>query len=378
MVRSPRGLILLLMVVSLLLLVDLGRHFLADRRIGRHSLITLESAVTPETVAIDGHTFAVTGASVREVRSDRISLRAWTPTPTIRVVEPEGGGEVTVEVDNLPRRMQLEASGPVQEGRAGLLRTLRFAPQITRRLGFADQAREVTFAVLGDTGDSPTFLRALRLAASHGADFLLLAGDLIYLDAQIPHLRDILASTPLPIFIARGNHDYRNETRITFMRQLSPPYYTFRLGGATFIILDNADSYLPTLWWRSTQYHWLTTVLSLPAVGPLFVVMHKPPFDPRPKPQRQAMADTGFAQALMRHFARAGVDAVFAGHIHASHRWTHDGIPYVISGEGFASPEGVRQNHLAWVHVRGWNVTITQKPIWDTPDTGASHSADMR
>jgi len=62
----------------------------------------------------------------------------------------------------------------VQEGRAGLLRTLRFAPQITRRLGFADQAREVTFAVLGDTGDSPTFLRALRLAASHGADFLLL------------------------------------------------------------------------------------------------------------------------------------------------------------------------------------------------------------
>jgi hypothetical protein len=38
----------------------------------------------------------------------------------------------------------------------------------------------------------------------------------------------------------------------------------------------------------------------------------------------------------------------------------------------------VRQNHLAWVHVRGWNVTITQKPIWDTPDTGASHSADMR
>jgi len=89
------------------------------------------------------------------------------------------------------------------------------------------------------------------------------------------------------------------------MRQLSRPTIP-SVSRRHFIILDNADSYLPTLWWRSTQYHWLTTVLSLPAVGPLFVVMHKPPFDPRPKPQRQAMRTPVFAQALMRHFARAG------------------------------------------------------------------------
>jgi hypothetical protein len=76
------------------------------------------------------------------------------------------------------------------------------------------------------------------------------------------------------------------------------------------------------------------------------------------------MEDEEFAEALMRGFARAGVDGVFTGHIHASHRWVRDGIPYVVSGEGFTSPAGSNRNRMAWVHVRGWEVTIAQIPIW--------------
>jgi 3',5'-cyclic AMP phosphodiesterase CpdA len=136
------------------------------------------------------------------------------------------------------------------------------------------------------------------------------------------------------------------------------------MGGVTFIILDNAISYIPTLWWRSTQYQWLTDVLSMPREGPLFVAMHKPPFDPRPARQHHGMEDEAFAEALMRGFTRAGVDAVFTGHIHASHRWVRDGIPYVVSGEGFTSPAGSNRNRMAWVHVCGWQVTIAQISIW--------------
>jgi predicted phosphodiesterase len=168
----------------------------------------------PDTVRIGDHTFAVTGAFVRDVQSDRLSLRAWAPTPNIRVIQPGNSNQVTVQVENLPTRVRLEASGPVAQERDGLIRTLRFSPKATRRLGFIDAERQVSFAVLGDTGDSPTFIQALRLAASRGADFLIHAGDLIYRDEQMPHIRDILATSPLPVFTVRGNHDYRTTARI--------------------------------------------------------------------------------------------------------------------------------------------------------------------
>jgi predicted phosphodiesterase len=370
-VKPHRRFIVALIVMSFALLVALGFRLLENVGISRAGLIPLDAPVMPATVHMGGHIFAVTGAFVRDSQPDLLRLRAWAPTPSLRVIQPGTSNQVTVEIENLPMRMSLAASGPVAEQRDGLMRTLRFSPQATRRLGFTDSEPEVTFAVLGDTGDSPTFIEALHLAASRGADCLIHAGDLIYRDEQMPRIRDILATSPLPVFTVRGNHDYRNAARIGFMRELSPAYYAFRLGGATFIILDNAVSYIPTFWRRSTQYQWLTDVLGMPAEGPVFVVMHKPPFDPRPDTPGHAMEDTGFARALLRAFSGAGVDAVFTGHIHASHRWARDGIPYVISGEGFTSPEGREHNRMAWVHVRGWTVTITHIPIWGTADAGA-------
>lgn len=75
------------------------------------------------------------------------------------------------------------------------------------------------------------------------------------------------------------------------------------------------------------------------------------------------MLDRPFARALMRDFVRAGVDAVFTGHVHDSHLWVEDGIPYVVSGEGLGSM-GVEGSRMAWVRVRGRQVVIEQVPIW--------------
>jgi len=70
------------------LLVDLGLHLLEDREIGTGGLITLDSPAMPDTVRIGEHTLAVTGAFVQDVQSDRLSLRAWAPTPNIHVIQP--------------------------------------------------------------------------------------------------------------------------------------------------------------------------------------------------------------------------------------------------------------------------------------------------
>ena len=148
------------------------------------------------------------------------------------------------------------------------------------------------------------------------------------------------------------------------MRRLGPPYYAFRFGAASFVVLDNAGDYLPTLWRDSTQYRWWTGVLAEPRPGPLFVAMHKPPFDRRSGPRSAGMLDHRFAAQLMRDFRQAGVDAVFAGHVHDAHLWVEDGIPYVVSGEGFESPQPSGENRVARVRVRAGQVAIEYLPIW--------------
>lgn len=45
---------------------------------------------------------------------------------------------------------------------------------------------------------------------------------------------------------------------------------------------------------------------------------------------------------------------------------------YVVSGEGFTSPDGSGANRMAWVRVRGWDVTIRHVPIWRPSETGAA------
>jgi predicted phosphodiesterase len=354
----------LLAAAGLAALMTVRGDLLADWRIRLHTLVRLDPAASPELVRMDGLTLSIAGSRVKEARPEGIVLRAWAPDPVIRVVEPGENSPITLKIENLPRRLRLDASGPVEETRADLVRTLRFSPGVTRRLAFAVPDREVTFAVLGDTGDDPTFPEAMRVAAADGADFFIHAGDLIYEDVQMPRLERILADAPLPVFVVRGNHDYRNRARIDFMRDLGPPYYSFRMGGASFIVLDNADDYLPWLWPLSTQYRWWASTLGEPRSGPLFVLMHKPVFDRRGGPSHAGMGDRPFGQQLLSDFTRAGVDAVFTGHVHETHLWVENGIPFVVNGEGYQSRTGTARHRMGWVRVRGWEVQIEQVPIW--------------
>ena len=359
-----RWLTLLLLPAGLALLAVGVGDWLADCRIRMHTIVRLDGPASPEVLRLDGLELSLTGSRIREVRPDGVVVvRAWAPNPAVRVVEPGDRDEVRLRIENVPWRGRLAASGPVEETRTGPSRSLRFSPRLTRRLAFAVPDAEVTFAVLGDTGVGPTFPEALRGAAADGADFLLHVGDLIYEDEQIPAIERILAEAPLPVFVVRGNHDYRNRARIDFMRALGPPYYTFPIGGATFIVLDNAGDYLPWLWRRSTQYRWWTEALGAPRDGPLFVAMHKPIFDRRGG-NWAGMGDQAFGRRLLSDFVRAGVDAVFTGHVHATHLWIEDGIPFVVNGEGYESRTGPEKHRMGWVHVRGWDVRIEQVPIW--------------
>jgi predicted phosphodiesterase len=339
-------------------------RWLVDRRIRMHSLIAIDPPPAPVVLRRGRATVAVTGAVATPSASPDVVLRAWAPTPTLRILDSGDATELTARVDNVPAAVRLVASGPVDEERLGISRVLRFPPQRTRQLAFSAPARDVTFAALGDTGDSQTFAEALRVAARDGADFLLHLGDLIYEDVQMPAIQRLLAASPVPVFMTRGNHDYRNQTRIDFIRTLGPPYYAFQMGGATFVVLDNGNEYVPGFWSRSTQYQWWQRALAMPWAGPRFVVMHKPPFDRRATGVGAAILDRPLARQLMRDFVRARVDAVVTGHVHGTYLW-EDGVPYVVHGDGQDALDGTRRNRMAWVRVSGRRATIEQVSVWD-------------
>jgi 3',5'-cyclic AMP phosphodiesterase CpdA len=354
----------LLVLCALGLAVIGAGALLRDWRVRVRTLVKVDPPPGPVEVRLAGHRLSVTGAVLTHALPDRLALRAWTPGPTVRVTEAAGPDSVLITIANVPPRARLESSGPVEEERAGTTRRLRVAPRATRRIAFVGPDDDLGFFVLGDTGDNPGFGSALLLGAIKRADFLLHTGDVVYDDAQLPNIRRILDASPLPVYFARGNHDYRNAERLRFMRELGPPYYVFRVGAATFVVLDNAGDYLPMLWRHSTQYRWWTGTRAEPRPGPLFVAMHKPPFDRRTGPQRAAMLDRRFAGQLMRDFRQAGVDAVFTGHVHDAHLWVEDGIPYVVSGEGFESPHPSGENRVAWIRIRGGQVAVEYIPIW--------------
>jgi predicted phosphodiesterase len=360
--RWPVALLLLAVLAGA---APLAAISLRDARIRLKTLIELDPPAAPIEVEVAGHRLSVSGADVVKRSGDQLRLRAWAPGPTLRVVEAGGPGTIEVTVDNLLRRSRLAATGPVEDTPAGLARQLRFAPRSTRWLAFSGPDDDVAFFVLGDTGDNPAFGAALQLGAIKGVDFLLHTGDLVYDDAQIPNLRRLFALSPLPIYFVRGNHDYRNDVRIAFMRELGPPYYAFRVGGATFVVLDNAGDYLPGLLRHSTQYHWWTGALGESRPGPLYVAMHKPPFDRRTGDRRAGMSDPAFARRLMADFRRAGVKAVFTGDVHGAYLWEEDGISYVVSGEGFETPRGSSEvNQVAWARLRGGRLAVEFIPIW--------------
>ena len=322
------------------LLGHLALSLLTDWRVRLHTLVKLDPPPAALTVDAGEVALTVTGALLRERAADgTLVLRAWAPNPVVRVTRASGRQPIRLHVENLPERATLDASGPIDERRSGTARTLSFDGAETRRLAFRVPDDAVTFAVLGDTGDSAVFSQALAIAG-------------------------ILAGAPVPVYVVRGNHDYRNARRIAFLRRLGPPYYVIRMGGATVVVLDNAGEYLPTFWRRSSQYRWWRERLAEPRAGPLLVAMHKPPFDRRTGPRRAPMLDEPFARALMADFKAAGVEAVLTGHVHETHLWVEDGIPYVVVGEGMSYPERAEGSRMAWVRVRGWTVEVEQVPIW--------------
>ena len=206
------------------------------------------------------------------------------------------------------------------------------------------------------TASSPTARRALvaRIAAENPAA-IFINGDLPYhgiaADYEVYRAETkIWGDHQIPVYPALGNHEFSAcLTSIclerwwnTFPQLRGRRWYSVALGSRLLgIALDSDASLMP----GSEQRTWLQTqVASLDsAVRVVLIVMHHPPVasvqtvklvDHNPRPNEQALAaylKSAAAQSAARFI-------VSSGHIHNYERLSQDGVTYLVSGGGGATP----------------------------------------
>ncbi len=122
-----------------------------------------------------------------------------------------------------------------------------------------------------------------------------------------------------PLLTAIGNHELREGGRANYYDIFGRFYYSFTVGNAYFVVLDDANEKSIDPW----QMQWLKDELKKSLRYKYrFVFMHVPLYDPRRTGFRIAhnLKDTRFARQLNALFDRYNITMLFASHIHAYYR----------------------------------------------------------
>jgi acid phosphatase type 7 len=203
---------------------------------------------------------------------------------------------------------------------------------------------------------SPSVRRALvaKIAAENPAA-IFINGDLPYhgiaADYEVYRAETkIWRDKQIPVYPALGNHEFSaclasiclDRWWNTFPPLRDRRWYSVALGTRVVgIALDSDASLLP----GSEQQTWLQSQVTAldPAVRVVLIVMHHPPVadvqtvklvDHNPRPNEQALA--AYLKIAAAHSAARFI--VSAGHIHNYERLSQDGVTYVVSGGGGATP----------------------------------------
>jgi hypothetical protein len=148
--------------------------------------------------------------------------------------------------------------------------------------------------------------------------FAINSGDLAY-DGDVAKYRltlQVADKLEIPMVTAIGNHDIRSNGRKAYREVWGPFAYSFAVGNAYYIVLDDANEKRV----GAAQMKWLEAELrkSVP-YNYCFVDMHVPPFKGKRNqnaPMENFLADRKDAQAIKDLAARYHATFVLAGHIH--------------------------------------------------------------
>jgi predicted phosphodiesterase len=318
------------------------------------------------------------GAYSQHIEDHGMRFRAFAPQPEITVVA-EQSTEFSLRLENVHPQALLTAGGAaVTEHTTGLVRQVRgrTAPgaslQLKWRFPKPDTYR---FTAIGDTGGDAELRWVLQRSAQLGADFVLHLGDINYSPEDFSQAVDTLNTSPLPVYVAIGNHDFHDAGRSIhgfFTRHIGPRNSTFTLGGVGFVNLDTAAFAFP--WSTGARGRLVRDLPPLTdtssGIREYVVFTHKPLNDPRATETDSYSHSLGWLEArwLRREFLRRGVRWLLAGHIHIATEFEHQGLKTYISGQGLAHADLIVDRPVARILVGEVAPGQAVKFRWDALD----------
>jgi hypothetical protein len=221
------------------------------------------------------------------------------------------------------------------------------------------------FAVLGDRAgahEPGKYEEAVAEVARLKPDIVMTVGDMIEgyesdstaIKAQWKEYKSIIKPLVIPIHFTPGNHDiWDAHSRSLYKRYVDEPYYSFDVGTAHFLVLDNGR-YATIDAFPREQMDWLRDDLRTHRdAAYTLVFMHIPYWT-------QTLAD-GKPDALHNLFVEYGVDGVFTGHDHTYFSGEFNGVRYTgVGSSGAYCGPGITglAHHFVWVNVDGKGMAI--------------------
>jgi len=215
----------------------------------------------------------------------------------------------------------------------------------------------ITFAFLGDPKNSPVFRQIVRkLNKDASLQFAIIGGDLVLYPERetFKSFLEQRRNLEIPSLTLPGNHDVAFDSMFLYYHIFGRMYYSFVLGNAKFILLDNSNE--TNL--GDEQEAWLKKELEDGMHYKYrFVFMHVPLWDPRDKPGEllryaHSMKDPDAARRIEELFLKYRVTRLFASHIHAYYDVTTRGLHTIISGGAGAELVGKEPDHTFYHYVR--------------------------
>jgi len=144
--------------------------------------------------------------------------------------------------------------------------------------------------------------------------------------------------------------------RSLYYEMFWPFYYSFNVGPAYFMVLDNANQENIDPW----QMIWLKEELEKSkSFKYRFVFFHVPLFSPTTRKTEHVMSDIQNAKELNKLFDDYNVTMIFSSHIHAYYTGILGKTPFIITGGAGAELIGVDPQHDFYHYIKV-NVTPTK------------------
>jgi hypothetical protein len=216
-----------------------------------------------------------------------------------------------------------------------------------------EKTDDYSFAVFGDNKNSiTTFNELVKKLNKDDVIFSIDVGDLVQ-DGENEKFRffiNQIRNLDRPLLTVIGNHDIREDGRANYYRMFGRYYYSFPIGSAYFIILDDANEKGLDPW----QMDWLEDELKKGQDYKYrFVFMHVPLYDPRKGGYKKghSLEDLSLAKRLNELFDTYHVTMLFTSHIHAYYRGYWCKTPYIITGGAGAELGGIDPKHYFYHYI---------------------------